>query len=224
MSIEVILPDRASEEVLRDRIEMPLFFIVGGADDAYLSQIVGSDINTLVRSKSVDPVPAAGPYVVYASRALLPTTGFARTFSLSELLDDQWPILLDITQPTQENLAMRSPTNVERTWIIRALRRAQLGNLADEIKRRMLRRLYPQSLSTSVQLTVNSLGRLYPQLSSEQRRYPLVVMIDDLPVQLPKSLGDALAEITVTGCLTLPGVDHSFLLKALRTSLALLKI
>lgn len=223
MSVEVVLSD-GQEEVLRDRLEMPLFFIVGGADDAYLSQLVGQPISALVASKSLDPVPAE-PYVAYASRALLPGPGFARTFPLARLLEDEWPILPDVTR--REGLdSQRVPTNIERVWLIRALRRMGQNGLADELRKKTLRSLYPETLTIDripVRLDLESLSRLYLDLSPRQRRYPLFLIVDDLPVQLPKTLGEALRQIILTQTLTIPGIEDRFVLEALRNAIDLLR-
>lgn len=219
MSIEVVLQD-GQEEVLRDRLEMPLFFIVGGADDVYLSQLVGQPISSLVASKSVDPVPAT-PYVAYASRVLLPGPGFARTFPLSRLLEEKWPILQDVTR--KENLdSERVPTNIEQTWIIRALRRMGQNQLANRLRKKMLRSLYPETLPIPRHLDLESLSRLYLDLSPRQRRYPLFLIVDDLPVQLPKSLGQALRQISLTQTLVIPGIEDHLVLEALQNAIALL--
>src|SRR3990172_2002947 len=64
--------------VLRERYQLPLFFILGGVDDDYLSQLMGlsiAELHQLVQKYSVDPFPSEdmiGDMVgVFASRALL---------------------------------------------------------------------------------------------------------------------------------------------------------
>jgi len=235
--IEVVFPD-SQQQILQDRFEMPLFFILGGADDAYLSSLIGQDIEQIVRQKSVDPIPELKPFGVYASRSLLSSTGYARTFSLGVFLNKEWPILLDITgifgdEPnfgefTQErNKSAKIPDQIEIVWIIRALRRIEesfpgLGydNMAEIIRTQLLESIYPEKLPANkipTQLNVNALSALYLELSEKQKEYPLVVIIDDLPIQLDKTLGRALTEISLTQCTTAN-------LRAIRTSLDLISM
>jgi len=211
--IEVVFPDSA-DEILRDRFEMPLFFIVGGADDVYLSSLLGRDIQEIVREKSVDPIPKERPYGVYASRSLLLTEGRARTFPLSMFYHEEWPILLDLTRT---EISVREPTQVEVVWIIRALRRSGLSEMAEKLRTDLLRKIYPKKASVPSEFTVDTAGELYLSLSKEQRKYPLVIIIDDLPIQLNKTLGQTLADLTLTQC-----TDAE--LRALQTSLELLSL
>lgn len=213
--IEIVFPD-FQPQILQDRYEMPLFFIVGGADDDYLSSLVGQDIHTIVSEKSVDPIPEK-PYGVYASRYLLPTTGLARTFPLDVFLNKEWPILLDITEG---NKSFLKPTSVQKVWIIRALRRMNYTDMAETLRNQLLYDIYPQKICPDKmpkELTVNSLAGLYLQLSEEQQNYPLVMIIDDLPIQLDKTLGNTLMEISITKCTI---TDY----RALDTSLKLLSM
>jgi hypothetical protein len=217
---EVVFAEDASI-VLRDRLELPIFFIVGGADDDYLSRLVGQPIRNLVETKSVDQIPPWPIYGVYASRFLLPSTGYARVFPLSTLLEDKWPILLNIES---KETSVKEPTNVERVWIIRALRRAgrtfnneqarlELIKLASLIRTKMLSQIYPEKLQPELiptRLDRDSLSRLATELSETQRNYPLIIIVDDLPIQLDKTLGQALTEIILSGCTTdLPAIQTS---------------
>lgn len=225
LNTEVVFVEDASP-ILRERFEFPLFFLIGGADDEYLSKLVGYPIKSLVIEKSVDPIPRWPIYGVYASRALLPTSGYARTFPLSVFLEDKWPILVNIES---RDITTKEPTNVERVWIIRALRRAaakindvqaqsELIQLANSIRTKMLSQIYPEKVKSELipkRLDRDSLSRFTMELSETQRNYPLVIIVDDLPIQLNKNLGQALGEIIISGCTT----D----LPAIRTSLDLLR-
>ena len=235
--IEVAFPD-SLQQILQDRFEMPLFFIVGGADDTYLTSLVGQDIEQLVRQKSIDSIPEAKPFGVYASRSLLPTTGYARTFPLDVFFNKEWLILLDITgefgdEPifgefTQErNKSTKVPTQIETVWIIRALRRIEqlspnrgYSNMAEKIRTRLLENIYREKLpieKVPSQLSVNTLSTLYLELSDEQKEYPLIIIINDLPIQLDKTLGKTLTEVSLTQCTTAD-------LRAIQTSLDLISM
>ena len=214
--IEVVFSEQA-DQVLRDRFEFPLFFIVGATDDTYLSNIVGTPIRQLVASKSVDN-NIEGPMGAYASRALLSTIGRARTFPLSTFLNNQWPILSDI-ESTEKDL--KTPTNVEQTWIIRALRRAGQQDLAMKVRSKMLHAIYPEKLEHEKvphNLNMEAFRQLYLDLSETQRNYPIVILVDDLPIQLPTTIGEMLQKLTVIECAD----DNN--LKALQTSIQLLQI
>ena len=90
----------------------------------------------------------------------------------------------------------------------------------------MLQELYPEKLPVDlipVRLDLETLTQLYSNLSTRQRNYPLVVLMDDLPIQLPRSLGSALEQIALTGCLAIPGLDNGRVLEALQTSINLFK-
>lgn len=225
--IEVVFAED-SENIFRDRFELPLFFIVGGADDLYLSNLIGQPILPLVLSKSVD-IPTETPFGVYASRALLsafhvdtdvphqPATGYARTFPLSFFLNEKWPTLDSLTSNDPKNRSESAPSNVQKVWIIRALRRAGLNDLAESIKIDMLRKIYPQKLSVSFEFNPNNLANIYLMLSEEQREYPMVIIVDDLPIQLGQTIGDFLQGILLTGC-----TNSS--LQAIKTSLDLLQL
>lgn len=212
---EIVFTD-SSNQVLQDRYEMPLFFIIGGSDDIYLSNLIGRDIKQLVKEKSVDPLPTE-PFGVYASRSLLTTNGYARTFPLEDFTNKKWPILLDITKDGGSNKSFRKPTTIETVWIIRALRR--INNIfADKLFSELSKELYPQKLSWRKiprVLTVDTLSQLYLNLSEEQKKYPLFVFSDDLPIQLNTTLGDTLKDISLTSC-------TSIQLSILQTSLNLL--
>lgn len=212
---EVVFLEQANQ-VLRDRFELPLFFIVGGADDAYLSNLVGTSIRQLVVSKSQDgDIP--GLMGVYASRALLPTIGKARTFPLSVFLNDRWPILSNIESFEVDT---KVPTNVERTWIIRSLRRSGQNELANQIRSKMLHEIYPEKLEAKkvpTNLNMNTFGQLYLDLSENQRNYPMIILVDDLPIQLPTTIGSALKRLSLNGCTNIAD------LKALQTGIQLLQ-
>jgi hypothetical protein len=124
--------------------------------------------------------------------------------------------------------------------MIRALRRMGQNELANQLRRRMLRSLYPETLTIDriplrldlelgrAQSRMNSahlesLSRLYLDLSAKQRRYPLFLIVDDLPVQLPKTLGQALGQISLTRALAVPGIEDRFVLEALRNAIDLLR-
>jgi hypothetical protein len=214
--IEVVFTEGA-DTVLRDRFELPLFFIVGGADDAYLSKIIGQPIRALVLSKTVD-INSEESMGVYASRYLLPSRGRARSFPLSTFLNDEWPILSNIESTEKDT---KIPTNVEITWIIRALRRAGQLDLANKIRNKMIHRIYPEKIKAEkvpTDFNINTLAQLYLDLSDSQRDYPLVMLVDDLPIQLPISLGQILVQISITGCTNLTNM------KALETSIRLLHL
>jgi len=205
-----------SNTIAYDRFEMPMFFILGTSDDKYQSDLVGQDIQNLVRHKTIDPIPN-GIYGVYASRALLPTSGYARTFPIESFLNETWPILSNINSTKISDI---QPTNIEMTWIIRAFRRANDNQMANAIKYNMLKRLYPEKISNDdvpTTLNVNSLSVLYTKLSDVQRNYPIYTVINDLPFALNKTLGDVLSQISITGCTSAD-------LKALKISLDLLSL
>lgn len=220
-NIEVVLQD-SNKQIFQDRYEMPLFFIVGGNDDHYLSMLVGQDIVELVEEKTLDYIPEK-PYGVYASRGLLPINGLARTFTLDIFLNEEWPILLDVSEneyPQEQNKSTRIPDQIEIVWIIRALRRMNNIEMAEKVRIKLLRGIYPEKISSRkipLQLNVNTLSRLYLELSDEQKKYPLVIIIDDLPIQLNTTLGDTLVEISLTQCTTSN-------LRVLQTSLDLLSM
>ena len=209
--IEVVFPDQ-QQDVLTDRYIMPLFFLVGSVDDNYLSKLVNQDIYQLVSSRSVDNIPNETPFGVYASRSSLSNSSYARVFSLEAFLNNTWPILVDIDEDGSDkyNKSMRQPTHVEMVWIIRAFRRMEeaypglgYGDTTELIRTRLMEGIYKHKISKNMipeTLNVNTLSELYINLSDEQRDYPLVIIIDDLPIQLDKTLGKTLAEITVTNC------------------------
>jgi hypothetical protein len=225
-----------SEQQLIDRIEMPLFFLVGGDDDDYLSSIVGAPIDDIIAAKTVDPLPENKPYLVYASRALLSTSGYARTFPLEDLVEDEWPILIDIVKPAEyvttegtlyKNLSKESPTTIEQTWMIRALRRSELDELAEYLLNKLKRKIYPEKIAKENApraLSAGDLSHLYQKLSPEQRQYPLIILKDDLPVPLPITLGEAIFEIGTTGRLSSDQIEKDLLFESLKTSLYLLQI
>jgi hypothetical protein len=206
------------KQILKNRFELPIFFIVGGADDIYLSNLIGFPIRQLVTEKSVDSNIPTGMFGVYASRALLPTFGKARTFPLTTFLDDEWPVLSDIESLYKDT---RRPTDIEMTWIIRALRRAGRNDLADEIKLKMLSNIYSEKLENKdipKTWTKESVRELYRKLSETQRNYPLVILVDDLPIRRTTTIGDILLQL-ISG-----GYIHGNDIKALRTSLEIQSI
>lgn len=215
---EVIFTEQ-EDQVLRDRFEFPIFFIVGGADDSYLSSLVGSPIRQLVTSKTADVVTSGNDVIgVYASRALLPTSGKARIFPLMTFLDDQWPILSNIESFDKDT---KIPSNIERTWIIRALRRSGYDDLANKIRSKMLHRLYPEKLESQKipqNWSSESFADLYLDLSEAQRKYPMIILVDDLPIKLPITIGEMLQSLSLGGYINEDNI------KALQTSIQLLKI
>ena len=61
--IEVVYAENSSD-VFTDRFELPLFFIVGGVDDPYLSNLIGQPIKSLISQKSVDLLSFDFPFGV----------------------------------------------------------------------------------------------------------------------------------------------------------------
>lgn len=219
--------------VWQDRYNLPLFFIVGGADDHYLSDLMNISVDQLhqiIQEQSVD----SGYLVeddlsdligVFASRANLskmvinssqPT--FARTFPLSAFLKKKWPILRDIQDSS--SLDVKIPSTIEQTWIIRALRRNEQEELAEQVRSSMLEDIYPEKLSSEEipkesQYSIQTLAAVNAKLNSHQRDYPVVILVDDLPIQLQLTLGQALDQVSLTGCATVN-------MDIIRTSLQLL--
>jgi len=106
--------------IQRDRYQLPLFFIVGGADDEYLSRLMGisvTDLHQLIQSRSVDNTAGSELRGVFTSRSeLVNSETFARTFPLSQFLEPVWPILRDIQDKT--SLDVKTPSTIEQTWIV----------------------------------------------------------------------------------------------------------
>lgn len=202
--IEVVLAEDLRSQ-LRDRYEMPIFFIVGGVDDAYLTQLVGQPIRNLVLSRSATPNMAEPIFGVYASRDLLASgKGYARVFPLSAFNQKKWPSLNDLNNP--QSYEEIRPSNVEMTWIIRAYRRNNMNSEAEQLKSRLLYRIYPNHFTSEIirkviqNPSLNIYADLYLLLSDDQRDYPLLRVIDDLVIQLPKTIGQALSEVATKGC------------------------
>lgn len=197
---------------LSDRLLLPLYFVIGLADDEYLSQLLGRNIHELIRERSIDPIPTS-PYVVFASRSLLLNEGWARTFPLSQLYQSEWPSLINIDYQTPTE---REPTLFQQVWLIRALRRGSLGGLADTLRERLLKSIYPQKIrKLPSRLTRETLSSLYLKLTPEQRDYSMVIIIDDYPIHLEKTIGDFLKDLALRSC-----TDAD--MKAITTTLELL--
>lgn len=83
--------------------------------------------------------------------------------------------------------------------------------------------LYPEKLTVNLilcSLTVGNLSQLYEVLSTAQRNYTLIILRNDLPIQLSKTLEKALAEIVLTST----DLNNNVLLESLKTSLELLQM
>lgn len=226
-----ILFQESSIQTVRDRFDLPLFFIVGGVDDAYLAQLLGLPVENLIPlilNRSVDPIPSTLLMVVYASRSSLNET-WARTFPLSLLAQERWPILTDLSNPGSKSV--RRPTTIEQTWILRALDRCitsgkyDLRSLYDVIRNRMLRSLYSETLSLSIrwdQIDNNTdlqelLQRVLRKLSEEQLDYPLYILVDDLPIQYNLTFREVAKQLQAGPC-------SSADLRAIRTSVELISL
>lgn len=212
LNTEVVFSEQG-QEVLRDRFELPIFFIVGGADDLYHSRLIGSPIWDIVCGKTVD-TPIQEPMGVYASRALLLTSGLARTFPISVFLNSEWPILDNIERDEKDT---KTPTNVEKTWVIRALRRMGRDDIANKVRNNMLSKIYPEKLGSDYIPTTNA-ETLNSILSDEQKNYPLIILVDDLPIQLSTTIGDILKILSLGG----PADEKNQ--RALQTSIQLLQV
>ena len=228
--------------VLRERYQLPLFFILGGVDDDYLSQLMGlsiAELHQLVQKYSVDPFPPedmtggmSGDMIgVFASRALLRQNldesdntdelVWVRTFPVSTFLNSAWPILRQVYDP--QSIDVSVPTEIERTWIVRAFRRNHQDELAEIIRTDMLRRIYPEKISTFVnsslsqELSQDQIAQLEAQLTRVQRQYPAVIIVDDLPIKLAQTIGEIFTSISLTGCTTADQLT-------IQTSIDLLKL
>lgn len=174
---EVVLAEHPEE--LEKRWELPNFFLNSSEQ---ISQI-----------RTIDPHPTEKVYGVYGSRKFLNET-YGRVFPVEEFLKDQWPILLDLTNPRSESVM--EPSWIQQTLIIRAFRQIGDDSMADQIKARMLSKIYPQKVA----VMPATLPEIYNVLTPEQRDYPMILLVDDLPIELKKTIGEFLEEAILTGC------------------------
>jgi len=187
------------EKSLIDRFELPIYFIVGAADDKYLSNLVQENIYDLVKLKSITDIPNP-PFCVYGSRKLLKENGYCLTFELNDLQEEQWPIINLITD--SRHIKWEKPTMIQQTWIIRSLKRMK-NELAEKVRLNMLNNIYTEKLDITLKpdkLTTESLSRLYLLMNENQRNYKVVRIINDEVMFLNKNLGNALSDIALYGC------------------------
>lgn len=210
-SIEIIFREDPPF-VATERYQLPLFFLLGGVDDTYLSNLMGvsvSELHDLIKTSSSDPLDSEiGLIGVFGSRGLLSpktsgTRTYVRTFPLVVFLREQWPILSDLYDPTSRTLTQ--PTEIEQTWIIRALRRNNLNREAEIVRANMLRRIYPEKIPSTVRIghpTRENIALVQSRLTFNQKQYPAVVIVDDLPIKLNQTIGELFTEIALTGYTT----------------------
>jgi len=234
-----ILFQESSEQTIIDRYELPLYFIVGGADDTYLARLMGISVEQLrpiLLSRSVDTsnfLPNE-PFGVYASRSTVISETWARTFPLSLLLQKEWPILDELSTPSSQNFSR--PDHIQQTWILRAIDRVIDSNLKhniqitswqflyDNLRDSMLESIYPQTLSLTIRWPNDNnqnlqylLRRVFEKLSEQQLDYPLYILVDDLPIQYNLTFRDVRDQLAAGPC-------SSADLRAIRTSVELISL